>query len=170
MLMPIPDTAKHCGEITGVVVTSKSDAVSPDRDKSAKADSQRRRPTSRSKFNFLLDIALTASFVLLCTVAAIVQLVFPPPTVAAGWLVFGATIDQWITFQFGCLCVLAGGIILHVMLHWNLVCGMLTRGRPDSALRTDDGVRTIVGVGFLIALLHVIGFAVLVALLTVHSP
>lgn len=129
-----------------------------------------RSRASRSKLNLVLDSVLAAVFVILCAVAAIIQIVFPPPTTAIGWTVFGGTIDQWITLQFACLCVLAGGVILHVMLHWSWVCGMLTRGRPASALRTDDGVRTIVGVGFLLFLLHVIGVAVLAALLTVHSP
>ena len=168
MLMPIPESAKTMDEPAAKITVADSGVRSSP--KPASTNPQPHRRTSRSKLNFVLDIALAAAFVLLCAVAAIIQIVFPPPSVAVGWVVFGGTIDQWITFQFGCLCVLAGGIILHVMLHWSWVCGVLTRGRPDSALRTDDGVRTIVGVGFLIALLHVIGFAVLIAMLTANSP
>ncbi|NQV23952.1 MAG: hypothetical protein HQ518_06245 [Rhodopirellula sp.] len=168
MLMPIPESAKLMANPIRKSLPGGNDV--PGVQESVNGNPQPRRRVSRSKLNFALDIALAMSFVVLCAVAAIVQIVFPPPSVAAGWTVFGGTIDQWITLQFGCLCVLAGGIILHVMLHWSWVCGMLTRGRPDTALRTDDGVRTIVGVGFLIVLLHFIGFAVLIAILTVHSP
>ena len=166
--MPIPKSVRSTTEPADNV--ANVDAGADRIQKPASAPTEPRRRVSRSKLNFILDIVLAAVFVLLCVVAAIIQIVFPLPTLAAGWKVFGGTIDQGIAFQFGCLCVLAGGIILHVMLHWSWVCGMLTRGRPDSALRTDDGVRTIVGVGFLIAVLHVIGFAVLVAMLTAHSP
>lgn len=167
MLMLIPESVRTTAE--PAEDASIADSGVHGMQKSTNTKAKPRQRASRSKLNLILDIVLAAAFVLLCTVAAIIQIVFPPPTVAAGWNVFGGTIDQWIAFQFGCLCVLAGGIILHVMLHWSWVCGVLMRGRPESALRTDDGVRTIVGVGFLIAILHVIGFAVLVAMLTAHS-
>jgi len=166
--MPIPESIKSKAEPVGDAAIADSGVHGMQQPAGTKAKPRRR--ASRSKLNLMLDIVLAGVFVLLCSVAAIIRIVFPPPSVAAGWMVFGGTIDQWIAFQFGCLCVLAGGIILHVMLHWSWICGMLTRGRPDSTLRTDDGVRTIVGVGFLIAILHVIGFAVLLAMLTVHSP
>lgn len=129
-----------------------------------------RKRFSRSWINFWLDAVLAAAFVAVCAVAAVIQVVFPAPTLAAGWTLWGATIDQWFTLQFGCLCFLGAGIVLHVMLHWSWVCGMLTRGRPASALRTDDGIRTIVGVGFLIAVLGVIGVVVLAGVLTVTAP
>lgn len=164
--MPASDIQDDSGKLSseGPAVHLSSTDQKPDTRK------RPRRQFSRSKLNFVLDAVLAAAFVLLCAVAAIIQIVFPAPTTAAGWTVFGGTIDQWLILQFGCLCVLAGGVVLHVMLHWSWVCGMLTRGRPDSVLRTDDGVRTIVGVAFLLFLLHVIGLAVLVAMLTVHSP
>lgn len=164
--MPASDIQDDSGRLSPV----EPDVYLPSSGQKPDTRPQPRRQFSRSTLNFILDAVLAAAFVLLCAVVAIIQIVFPAPTTAAGWTVFGGTIDQWMTLQFGCLCVLAGGVVLHVMLHWTWVCGMLTRGRPDSVLRTDDGVRTIVGVAFLLFLFHLIGLAVLAALLTVHSP
>ncbi|MHC4879046.1 MAG: hypothetical protein ACYTGL_21550 [Planctomycetota bacterium] len=129
-----------------------------------------RRGVSKPVINFWLDIFLAAVFVVLCSVAAVQQFAFPAASLAEGWTLWGMTYDDIAAIQFGTLCVLAGGIILHVMLHWTWVCGMLTRGNPQATLRTDDGIRTIVGVGVLIALLHVIGAALLIAMLTIQQP
>lgn len=128
------------------------------------------RRLSKPWINFWIDVTLAAIFIGLCSVAAVVQFAFPPASTAAGWLLWGLSYDQFATIQFCLLCVLAAGIILHVMLHWTWVCGMLTRGRPESSLRTDDGIRTIVGVGVLIAALHVIGVVLLVAMLMIEQP
>ncbi|MBI1310332.1 DUF4405 domain-containing protein [bacterium] len=129
-----------------------------------------RRSVAKPVINFWLDLVLAVVFVVLCSVSAVLQFAFPAASLAAGWTLWGLTYDDVAAIQFGTLCVLAAGIILHVMLHWSWVCGMLTRGNPDASLRTDDGIRTIVGVGVLIALLHVIGGVLLAALLTIQQP
>ncbi len=131
---------------------------------------QARRGFSKSLVNFWLDLFLAGVFVALCSVAAVLQFAFPAASLAKGWTLWGLTYEDVAGVQFGILCLLAAGIILHVMLHWTWVCGMLTRGKPDASLRTDDGIRTIVGVGVLIALLHVIGGVLLAAMLSIHQP
>jgi|GEM_PF-905083 len=129
-----------------------------------------RRGFSKSVVNFWLDLILAGVFVALCSVAAVLQFAFPAASLAAGWTLWGLTYEDVAAVQFGILCVLAAGIILHVMLHWTWVCGMITRGKPEASLRTDDGIRTIVGVGVLIGLLHVIGGVLLAAMLSIQQP
>lgn len=125
---------------------------------------------SKATFNFWLDAALAAVFVALVTVSTLLRCVFPSPTAAAGWRLWGYDYDQWVRGQFIILCALGVGIVLHVMLHWSWVCGMLTRGKAQSSLRTDNGVQTIVGVLFLAAILHIIGFTILAGMLSIVSP
>ncbi len=150
------------------IVASLTEKKQPAEKKSARR--QDRRGYSKSVVNFWLDMILAAVFVALCSVAAVLQFAFPAASLAAGWTLWGMTYEDVAAVQFGVLCVLAAGIILHVMLHWTWVCGMLTRGKPEASLRTDDGIRTIVGVGVLIALLHVIGGVLLAAMLSIHQP
>ena len=136
--------------------------------KSAEAPS--RRGVSKPVINFWLDVTLALIFVALCSVSAVLQFAFPAARLSEGWTLWGMTYDDVAAIQFGILCVLAAGIILHVMLHWTWVCGMLTRGKKESSLRIDDGIRTIVGVAVLIALLHVIGGILLAAMLMIQQP
>jgi hypothetical protein len=35
------------------------------------------------------------------------------------------TYDQWAGLQFGLIATPALGLLLHVMLHWNWVCGIV---------------------------------------------
>lgn len=130
----------------------------------------RRSSWSKATVNFWLDAVLALVFVALITVSTLLRFVFPSPTAATGWSLWGCRYDQWARAQFVILCVLGAGIVIHVMLHWSWVCGMLTRGNAQSSLRTDNGVQTIVGVVFLVALLHVVGIILLSAMLSIASP
>lgn len=161
---PSQETAVPAEEIVESL-TEKKKAV-----KNKNGQRQDRRGYSKSVVNFWLDLILAAVFVVLCSVAAVLQFAFPAASLATGWTLWGMTYEDVAAVQFGVLCVLAAGIILHVMLHWTWVCGMITRGKPDATLRTDDGIRTIVGVGVLIALLHVIGGVLLAAMLSIQQP
>ena len=80
---------------------------------------------SRSVFNFLLDTVLLIAFFVFVWSAVIVRFVFPPGPDAKGWLLWGLDYDQWATIQFAMVAMLALGILLHVMLHWSWVCGIL---------------------------------------------
>ncbi len=153
------EAAVDAGEVVETLIEKKKTARRPGR-----------RGVSKPVVNFWLDIFLAVVFVALCSIAAVLQFAFPAASLAEGWTLWGMTYDDVAAIQFGTLCVLAAGIILHVMLHWTWVCGMLTRGNPNATLRTDDGIRTIVGVGVLIALLHVIGGVLLIAMLTIQQP
>jgi len=66
-------------------------------------------------------------------------------------------------------------VILHVMLHWTWVCGVVEnwhRKRRGSAAtgKTDAGNRTLWGVGTLIVVLNVLGLGIAVAALSVQGP
>ena len=125
---------------------------------------------SKTIFNFWLDTTLLELFLALAAVSVITQFVFPPPANAKGWLLWGATFGQWMSVQFGILCVFGLAILLHVMMHWSWVCGVISTKLLRSKTRMDDGIQTIVGVGLLIVLLHIVGAVVFAAWITIERP
>jgi len=133
------------------------------------------RPTRRvvwswSWINLLLDAALLVAFTALAFAAVVVRFVFPPGPAAGGWTLWGLDYDAWGGIQFGLLAVLAGGILVHVMLHWSWVCNVIASRMAGRGARVDDGLQTIYGVGLLIGLLLAVGTALAVAVLTVRGP
>jgi hypothetical protein len=126
---------------------------------------------SRSVFNLLLDTVLLVAFSVLLWSAVVVRFVFPPGPDARGWLLWRLDYDQWATIQFGMIAILALGILLHVMLHWSWVCGILAaKLSRNKKAKIDDGTQTIYGVGLLIVLLNLLGLAVAAAAISIHSP
>jgi len=124
---------------------------------------------SRAVVNFYLDVLLGLIFTAMLAITGVIRFVFPAPTLAAGWKLWGLTLDDWSQLQFVVMAIFGAGVVLHVMLHWTWVCGMLTRGRAQSSLRTDNGIQTLVGVAVLAVMLHVIGLLVLAGMLTVQK-
>ena len=125
---------------------------------------------SRTLINFWLDTVLMLTFDTLAIVAVIVQFVFPPGVAAKGWLLWGMNYGQWCSLQFAILCVLGFGVIVHVMLHWTWVCGVVVRKLLHRKQLPDDGIRTVYGVGLLITLLLAAATVVGVAMLTIQMP
>ena len=125
---------------------------------------------SPAVINFWLDAFLMLAFVALSITAVIVQFVFPTGVAAKGWLLWGMDFSQWCSIQFGILATLGFGIVIHVMLHWQWVCSVVVRKLLHQKELPDDGIRTIYGVGLLIALLvtgaTIVGFA----MLTIQMP
>jgi hypothetical protein len=136
----------------------------------ADAPSRGRRRISVSVINFWIDASLLAVLSVLGWLSATLQVVFPAPTVAAGWSLWGLTYDQWHDVQFGCLCLLALGVLLHVMMHWNWVCSVVATQILRTRRRPDEGMQTIYGVATLIVLLHVVAAGVIAAMLSVRRP
>ncbi|MGP0066061.1 MAG: DUF4405 domain-containing protein [Isosphaeraceae bacterium] len=135
------------------------------------ADSPRgRRRISLSVINFWLDALLLVVLAVLGWVSATLQVVFPAPTVADGWTLWGLAYDQWRDIQFGVLCVFAIGVLVHLMLHWNWICSVIATQIVRSRTRPDEGMQTIYGVITLIFLLHVIAFGVGAAMFCIHRP
>lgn len=124
---------------------------------------------SRAVLNFLLDVVLLLAFLGLVWCAAIVRFVFPPGPDARGWRLWGLTYDHWTTLLTGTVGLLAVGVLVHVMLHWNWVCGIVA-SRLRGKGRVDEGTQTLYGVGVLILLLHLVGLVLAAAVLTVQPP
>jgi hypothetical protein len=126
---------------------------------------------SRSAINFTLDLILLLAFCALVACSTVLRFVFPPGTAAAAWSLWGFSYNQWASLQFALIATLALGFTLHVMLHWNWVCGFvaqrLARGGKG---KWDGGTQTIYGVGLLIVVFHLLGGFIAAAALTIRGP
>jgi hypothetical protein len=129
---------------------------------------------SRTLFNFWLDALMLCVFVLLVWTSTVVRFVFPPAITADNWRLWGRSLDEWMGFQFGLLCTMTLLVVLHLMLHWSWICGVIAARwlpRHDGKKRAlDDGTRTLWGVGLLILLLNLMGVGIAIAVLTVAGP
>lgn len=130
---------------------------------------------TKTDVNFWLDFFLLIVFIVLCWSAVVVYYVFPPGPKAEGWTLWGGDYSTWAGIQFGTLCVLAAAVVLHVMLHWSWVCGVVAsrvgqKKGAGKAVNRDDGSRTLWGVGLLIVVFNVIGLGVAAASLTIQGP
>lgn len=119
--------------------------------------------------NFWLDATLFLAVLVLVWVSVMLQVVFPPPTQADGWTLWGLDYDQWHIVQFTALCVAGALAIEHVALHWNWVCAVLAT-RILRRERLDQGLQTVYGVGTFIVLLLLAKVLIIVAILSVRSP
>lgn len=126
---------------------------------------------SKTVVNFILDTGLLVCMVLLLFTAAALRFVFPAPTQAAGWTLWGFGYDAWANFQFGLVALFGLAVLLHVMLHWSWVCCVLaTKVLRGRSARPDEGMQTIWGVGLLILVVNVIGLLLGLAYLMVQAP
>ena len=123
-----------------------------------------------SVINFWIDGSILVSLAAIGWITATLQIAFPRPTGADGWTLWSLSYDDWRDVQFTFLCVFACGILIHVMMHWNWVCSVIAVQILRVRERPDEGMQTIYGVATLIALLHVIGFGVVAAMLCVRRP
>jgi hypothetical protein len=126
---------------------------------------------SRTSLNFILDSGLLVVFTGLVWSSAVVRFVFPPAYESKGWQLWGLGFDAWMILQFAMLSLLALGVLIHVMLHWSWVCGVITsrlsRGKKG---KLDDGVQTLYGVGLLIVILNILGLAIAAAAVAIQEP
>ena len=128
---------------------------------------------SRTMVNFWLDTLLLLIFVSLVWVNLIVRFVFPPALQSTGWTLWGLGYEQWINAQFALTSVMSAAVLLHVMLHWTWVCGIITsrlwRG-ADGKRQWSDGERTLLGVGLLVVIMFITGIPLAAAMFTVQNP
>jgi hypothetical protein len=129
---------------------------------------------SRSVLNFWLDATMLVVFVLLVWTSTVVRFVFPAAVSADEWTLWSWNVDQWIGIQFAILCVFVILVLLHLMLHWSWVCGIIAAHyltREGGKKRTiDDGTRTLWGVGLLIVVLSAMAIAIAAAVLSIEGP
>jgi hypothetical protein len=126
---------------------------------------------SRTTVNFLLDSLLLVAFSILVWSAVIVRFVFPPTYDSRGWTLWDLSLDDWLSVQFAMVAVLALGVLIHVMLHWSWVCGVVaSRVSRNKKGKLDNGTQTLYGVGLLIVILNVLGLAIAAGALMIHGP
>jgi hypothetical protein len=134
-----------------------------------------KRRITKTVVNFWLDTLLLCLFLGLCWVSVVLRYAFPSPFAAQEWRLWGLGYLAWIDVQFAITCVLGAAIILHVMLHWSWVCGVIKgwrkkrRGGVGGASK-DDGSGTLWGVGMLIAILNILGLGIAAAVLSIQGP
>ncbi len=124
---------------------------------------------SRAFVNFLLDAALLVIILAIIWTSCVLHLVFPPGTTARGWELWGLGYDEWAGVQFALLCTIALGILVHVMLHWNWVCGLIASRVFGRRGKVDEGAQTLYGVSTLIALLILTGAFLIGAQLSIRQ-
>ncbi|MCR9117608.1 MAG: hypothetical protein NXI22_11745 [bacterium] len=127
---------------------------------------------SRTILNFWLDTFMLLLFLGALWCVFVIRFIFPPASAAAGWTLWGWSYDQWSDLQFGILVAFAFTVLLHLMLHWSWVCGVVTTRllRRSKKRPLSEGEQTLVGVGLLALVIHVLGIAFFVAMLAVQSP
>ncbi|MCU0879199.1 MAG: DUF4405 domain-containing protein [Pirellulaceae bacterium] len=126
---------------------------------------------SRTTVNFLLDTLLLVAFSILVWSAVIVRFVFPPAYDSRGWTLWDLSLDDWLNVQFAMVAVLALGVLIHVMLHWSWVCGVVASRLAHSKKgKIDNGTQTLYGVGLLIVILNVLGLAIAAGALMIRGP
>ncbi len=114
----------------------------------------------KTVINFWLDAALLVLFLVFAWELAILRLTFPK---GAGdrWRLLDHTAADWQDLAFNTFCVFSLGIVVHVMLHWSWIVGTIqTRLLKRKATR-DDGSHTMIGVGVLFVLIHLLAGGVL---------
>ena len=121
---------------------------------------------TRNDTNFWLDAALLITFICILVLTSITQYVFPEARAAADCALFGWSFDDWRLAQSVSIVVFATLVVLHLVLHWAWVMGVIA-GRVSRHLgrrvRVVEPMTTLYGVAFLTLCLGLIAAAVVVA-------
>ncbi len=129
---------------------------------------------SRTTINFLLDSLLLLLFLVLIWCSTVLQFVSPTSAGDYNCTLWGCDRSQWAAFQFGVLALFTLGVLVHLMLHWTWVCGVVAawwgRWNGSSKSKLDDGTRTLIGVGALIVVFNIVGAAFALAALAIQRP
>jgi heme/copper-type cytochrome/quinol oxidase subunit 2 len=125
---------------------------------------------SRTTLNFFLDLLLLLITISLIWTSCVLKFVFPPATGAVGWTLWGLSYDAWADLQFSLLAVIVLAILVHIMLHWSWVCGVVQTRFLRRRGKAEDGSQTLYGVSLLVAILLTLSALLLVAQLAVRGP
>jgi len=128
---------------------------------------------SRTALNFLVDVVLLLITLSLIFTTTVLRFVFPAPTRSAGWLLWGSDYDSWSNFQFVLMALVAGAVLVHLMLHWSWICGVIITKvlrRSARSIKLDDGSQTLWGVGMLIVVINLLAALVGIAYVMVQPP
>lgn len=129
--------------------------------------------SSRTIVNWSLDVVLATSLLVAVWTAAIVEFVFPGGAEGVRCRLWGWSREDWSRIHFGCLFLFAALALVHLMLHWSWVCGVVSQRwsrRLGRRVALDDSEQTLVGVALLVGSLLVMGGLFVAALLALESP
>lgn len=129
-----------------------------------------RKTKSRVILNFWLDAVLLVTVVFIGCISAVLHIVFPAPTTADGWTLWGLSFDQWRDLQSTALCICALLALEHLVLHWNWVCSTIATRIFRVQKRPDEAAQAIYGVGTFISVLILVLGCVVAAMLCVKQP
>ncbi len=130
----------------------------------------RPRKLSWSVINFFLDLYLLLNFIVLLWVAAVLQFIFPVGIAAEGWTLWGGDVVAWQNVEFTTLAVFTLGVTVHVMFHWSWICGVINKQLFKKTVLKSDGTDTLVGVGMIAVIVHVIAIGLLLAKWAIEKP
>lgn len=130
----------------------------------------RRKTKSRVILNFWLDALLLVAVVFIGWVSALLHIIFPAPTAADGWILWGLSYDQWNDVRSTALCLCALLALEHVVLHWNWVCNTIATRIFRTKSRPDEGAQALYGIGTFIVVMLVVFGSVVAAMLSVKRP
>ena len=82
---------------------------------------------NKTLINFWLDCLLLVLFCLLGWISAVLRFLFPLGPGVFEYQLWGWDYVEWSDAQFVVLCVFAAAILLHVMLHWTWVMGVVKK-------------------------------------------
>ncbi len=122
----------------------------------------------KTLINFWLDTLLLILFLVQAWILTVLALVFPRGDLHS--TIWGAPFADWLDGLFVVFCTFGLGVTVHVMLHWTWICGTVATRLLGRKASKDDGTQTLLGVGFLIFLLHGLGAAVLATQLSLLTP
>lgn len=112
--------------------------------------------------NFWLDALLLILFMVQAWIFAVLYAVFPR---GAGreWTIWGGNTADWFDALFVTFCVFSAAIVVHVMFHWGWICGVVSTRILRRKAGRDDGSQTLIGVGLIVVLIHVLMAGILAA-------
>lgn len=119
--------------------------------------------------NFWLDALLLVLFLIQGWMFAVLHVVFPRGA-GPDWKIWGATPLDWSEALFVTYCVFSVGIVLHVMLHWAWICGVVATRFFGRKPGKDDGSYTLIGVGVLVLLVHMLFLGILATRVALIAP
>ncbi len=128
---------------------------------------------SRTMINFVLDLFLLSITVSLLFTTAVVRFVFPVPTAADGWTLWGGDYNAWANLQFIFVAIIGLAVLVHVAMHWSWVAGVVVTRvlrRPAREARPDTGIQTVWGVSVLIVIVNLLGLLIGAAYLMIEAP
>ena len=128
---------------------------------------------TRTTVNFLLDCALGTIFLSIMFSPSCCDSCFHPPRAPRNGRCGEPRTDDWAQFEFAILCLFTLAVLVHIMLHWTWVCGVVSNRLTEwrnQPMGIDEASRTVYGVGLLIVVVNVIGVSIAVAALTIQAP